>query len=323
MTEIFLIIFALIFVNFSTASAQWTLPEKGLQLHGEEKQNFIKNRIDIFFGRAQGEVPPRNFEIPDGWIYEKFQLDGVNCEMLENPNAETDRVVIQFHGGGYILPLTDINRYIATRQLMLARAKKIFLLDNRLAPENIFPAARDDAFNLYKEILRRGINPEKIIIVGDSAGGNLALALCLFLKEKNLPQPKMLILISAWGTVENNLPSRKFNFERDALLGKNNFDFYLGVKNSAYAKNLNKKNPQLSPIYADLKNLPQMLIQAGGYEIFLSDCIELAKKAAADNVKVTLTIYPEMPHDFAMDFEDLQESIDSWREIKNFIDQNF
>jgi len=79
------------------------------------------------------------------------------------------------------------------------------------------------------------------------------------------------------------------------------------------------KDARLSPIYADLKNLPPMLIQAGGYELFLDESVALAKKAAADNVKVTLTVYPEMSHDFALLLPELQDSLDSFKEIRNFI----
>ena len=81
------------------------------------------------------------------------------------------------------------------------------------------------------------------------------------------------------------------------------------------------KNPMLSPLYADLKNLPPMLIQAGGYELFLDESAALAKKAEADNVKVTFTIYPEMSHDFALLLPELQDSVDSFKEIQAFINQ--
>ncbi|MBR6013387.1 MAG: alpha/beta hydrolase fold domain-containing protein [Selenomonadaceae bacterium] len=176
---------------------------------------------------------------------------------------------------------------------------------------------------IYKEILSRGISPEKIIVIGDSAGGNLALALSVALKEKNIPQPKLMILISAWGTVEKNLSSRKLNENRDLVLGKNFSPLYNEVcKYSSYAKNFNKKNPNLSPIYADFTGFPTMLIQAGGYEILLNDSIEIAKKAATADVKFTLTIYPEMPHDFALMLPTLQDSLDSFKEIQDFINQN-
>ena len=97
---------------------------------------------------------------------------------------------------------------------------------------------------------------------------------------------------------------------------------YALLDKSAYANGLKLDDPRLSPVYADLKGLPPMLIQVGGYELFLDECIELAKKAAADDVKVTLTVYPEMSHDFSMLIPQLQESVDSFVEIRNFINEN-
>ena len=312
--------------NFSTtfATDAWKFPENAVQLEGAKKQNYIREKMNAVFHPAPDAKPVAiNFEVPDGWIYEKFDLDGLPCEVLENPDTKTDRVVLQLHGGGYVLPLRNGHRNLAIKQTVLADASKTFLVDYRVAPQNVFPAAQDDAVKIYKEILNRGISPEKIIVIGDSAGGNLALALSVALKEKNLPQPKMLILISAWGTVETTVPSRKLNENRDLVLGKNYSPLYNEVnKYPSYAKNFNKKNPNLSPIYADFTDFPTMLIQAGGYELLLDDSIEIAKKAAAADVKFTLTVYPQMPHDFALMLPDMQDSLDSWREIQNFINQN-
>jgi len=325
MKKIMLIIAAIFILNFNFASAAevWTLPEKGLQLQGEEKQNYISKKLTAFFHPAPDAKPVAiNFEVPDGWNYEKFSLDGLPCEVLENPAADTERVVLQLHGGGYVASLRDNYRNFDVKQAVVANAKQIFMVDYRLAPQNIFPAAQEDAVKIYKEILNRGVNPKNIIVIGDSAGGNLTLSLAVYLKENNLPQPKILVLISAWGTLENNLPSRKNNFNRDYVLGVKGSPLHTEVAKASYASGLNKKNPQISPIYADLKNFPAMLIQAGGYEVLLDDSLELAKKATADDVKFTLTVYPEMPHDFVVALPEMQESVDLLHEIKNFIDEN-
>lgn len=308
--------------NFATAAEVWSFPENAVQLEGTAKQNYIREKMDVIYQKKTGDPHPfSKFEVPDGWIYEKFEVDGIKAEILENPAAKTNRVIFHLHGGGYVLALDNGHRNLSMVHGELLDAEKIFLADYRTAPKNTFPDALDDAAKIYKEILNRGINPENIIVTGDSAGGNLALALSLYLKKNNLPQPKCLILISPWTTAENNLPSRKYNEKRDLILGKGT-PLYEPVKYPPYAKGINKKNPLLSPIYADLKNLPPMLIQVGGYEIFLSECLELAKKAVANDVKVTLTIYPEMSHDFVLLLPEMQESIDSFKEIQDFINQN-
>lgn len=126
----------------------------------------------------------------------------------------------------------------------------------RLAPEYPFPAALEDAFKAYEYILNQGVEPENIIVIGDSAGGNLALELAVYLKEHNMPQPKMLILISPLTTFANDLPSRGYNMDRDLVLGRNASPLYKAVVDSTYSKGTDLKNPQLSPLYANLTGLP-------------------------------------------------------------------
>ena len=312
----------LLSVSTSLAAEIWQLPKNGIYIEGAAKQDYIKSRMEEIYNKKPGTPHPfSKFEVPDGWIYKKFEVDGSKFETLENPAAKTERVILHLHGGGYVLPLDDGHRNLSLVQADLIGAAKIFLSDYRIAPQNIFPDALEDAVKTYKEMLNRGIKPENIIVTGDSAGGNLALALSLYLKENKIEQPNCLILISPWTTAENKLPSRRYNENRDLILGKGT-PLYETVKNPAYAKSFNKKNPQLSPIYADLRNLPPMLVQVGGYELFLDECLELAKKAAADNVKLTLTVYPEMSHDFVLLLPELQESITSFREIQAFVDEN-
>lgn len=315
----------LILVNVGIVSAAevWDFPKDSVKLEGNAKQNYIKEKMNALFHPApNSKTAAINFEVPDGWNFEKFELDGLAVECLENPNAQTERVVLQLHGGGYVLPLRNGHRNLGIIQGVLADAKQVYMIDYRIAPQNTFPAAQEDAVKAYKEILNRGISPENIIVIGDSAGGNLALALSMYLKENNLPQPKLNILVSPWAAMNTNFPSRKYNETRDLVLGKGYSPLFEAIQKPAYAKGYKVKDPRLSPIYADLKNFPTMLIQVGGYELLLDECIALAKKAAADDVKVVLTIYPGMPHDFALMLPNLQDSLDSFREIQDFINQN-
>ena len=320
------LITASMLISFSPTSAMpvWTLPENGIKLEGTAKQDYVKSVMDVVFKRVQGAKHPfEDFDTPDGWNYEKFEVDGVKVERLDNPTAKTNRVVLQLHGGGYVLPIDNGYRNLAMVQGVLADAAQIYLVDYRTAPQNVYPAALDDAAKVYNEIVRRGVNPSNIIVTGDSAGGNLALELSLYLKQNKIPQPGCLILISSWATMTTNQPSRKYNENRDLILGKGT-PLHDEVEKATYGrvKGMKLDNPRLSPIYADLKGLPPMLIQVGGYELFLSECIELAKKAAADDVKVTLTVYPGMSHDFALLLPELQDSIDSFSEIRDFINEN-
>ncbi|MBR0290157.1 MAG: alpha/beta hydrolase [Selenomonadaceae bacterium] len=298
------------------AAPAWELPQSGKVFYDEAKQIYIADSMK----RLIHEHFKVEFSAPSGWTYEKFSIGDVNVERLFNPKQKkSSRVVLQLHGGGYIGHLSNWYRDFAIKQAVMTDAREIFMVDYRVAPEHIYPAALDDTEQAYEEILKRGIKSENIIVFGDSAGGNLALALSLRLKEKNLPQPALLILLSPRTTFENNLPSRTANADRDLILGKINTKMYNAVSNPVYAGQIPLNDPHLSPIYADLKNLPPMLIQIGGYELFVNDGIELLKKATADELNVTLSVYQGMSHDFSVLLPELDESVKSFIEIKNFV----
>lgn len=320
MRKKFLAVAAALLLNFAPVSAApaWTMPDYGVELYGAAKQKYVAENVE----RAYSQQNPDNyFSAPDGWNYEIFNLGRFNLEYLENPAGNPNRTILQLHGGGYVIALTNGHRNLAVKYGVLADAGKIYSVDYRIAPENGYPAALEDAVASYEEILRRGTRPEEVVVIGDSAGGNLALELSLYLRDHRLPQPKMLILVSPWATVQTNQPSWKYNAKRDLILGEGT-PLYESVKKPPYAKGFKAKDPRISPLHADLKNLPPMLIQAGGYELFLDDCLALAKKAAAADVKVTLTVYPEMSHDFALLLPNIQETLESFLEIRNFINQN-
>ena len=302
----------------SFAAPAWQLPAQGKVFSDEAKQIYIADRMGKFF---RGEIQMK-FSAPSGWTYEKFSVGGVPVERLANPKQKkSSRVFLQLHGGGYIGPLSDWYRDLAVKQAVLTDAREVYMVDYRLAPENLYPAALEDAVKVYAELLGRA-GAENIIVFGDSAGGNLALELSVYLKENNLPQPALMILASPWTTFEIDPPSRTANADRDLVLGKINPVMYEAVANPVYGGQISANDPRLSPIYADLKDLPPMLIQIGGYELFADEGIELLKKATADELNVTLSVYRGMPHDFAMLLPELDESIKSFAEIKNFVNVN-
>ena len=299
------------------AAPAWQLPASGKTFSDDAKQAYVAERMKKFFSGKMKTT----FDAPDKWTYEKFSVGNVPVELLKNPKQKKSaRVVLQLHGGGYVGKLINWYRDFAIKQAVMVDAKEIYMVDYRLAPENLYPAALDDAAKVYAELLNRGVDSKNIIVFGDSAGGNLALELSLYLKEKNLPQPAMLILLSPWTTLETDLPSRTENADRDLILGRTNTVMYSAVSNTpTYGGDLPLNDPRLSPIYADLKNLPPMLIQIGGRELFADEGIELLKRATADELDVTLTVYAGMSHDFALLLPELDDSIKSFAEIKNFV----
>ena len=302
------------------AAPAWQLPKSGKTFSDDAaKETFIADYMGKFFG---GKIN-QTFAVPDGWTYEKFTVNNAKVERIANPKQKkSSRVVLQLHGGGYIDGLGDLHRDLAIKQAVLTDAREVFMVDYRLAPENLYPAALDDAVAVYNELLKRKVDPKEIIVFGDSAGGNLALELSLYLKENGLPQPAMLVLMSPWTTFETNLPSRSENAERDMILGVTNPHMYNEVCNPHYGGEISFDDPRLSPIHADLTDLPPILIQVGGREMFLDEGIELLKRSAAGELDVTLSIYRGMSHDFAILMPELDDSIKSFSEVKNFVNRH-
>ena len=315
-TAAILLIAASLLTGTTYAAPAWKLPASGKVFTAEAKDAYVADCMGKFF---RGEIDTK-FAAPDKWTHEKFTVNGVKVERLINPKAKKSaRVALQLHGGGYIGGLSDLYRNLAVKQAVLTDAREVWLVDYRLAPENLYPAALDDAAQVYSELMNRGVDPKNLIVFGDSAGGNLALELAIYLREKNLPQPAALILASPWTTFEPDLPSRTGNADRDWALGRTNPHMYNEVANPSYGGALSRNDPRLSPIYADLTGLPPMLIQVGGHELFVDEGIELLRKATADELNVTLSVYQGMPHDFALLLPDLDDSVKSFAEIKSFV----
>lgn len=250
-----------------------------------------------------------------------FKIGDVTVERMRAETKESDRVILQLHGGGYVLGMSDGHRLLALRQAVLTRASEVYYVEYRLAPQHVYPAALEDAVTVYQRLLARGIEPQNIILVGDSAGGNLALELVLYLKEHGIAQPAVLALASPWASLESDFVSRTANAAKDQILGEGT-PLYQPVKDAAYAGALPREDARLSPLNADLSDLPPMLIQTGGNEIFLTENQALAEKAAADGTEVTLTVYPGMPHDFALLLPEMDDSALSLQEIKAFVDRH-
>lgn len=303
-------------------AAPLVVPTDGLALQGAAKQAYITNTINDLFKPKVTNPIVKPFEAPDGWTWSKYTVGTSQIEHAKADVKQTDRVILQLHGGGYVLPLSDGHRVLGLKQAVLMGASDVYYVDYRIAPQYKYPAALDDAVLAYSDLLAKGINPKNIILVGDSAGGNLALALSLHLKQQGIEQPGVILLASPWTTFENiKDSSRTTNETKDQVLGLGT-PLYQPVIDAAYGNGLDRKDPRISPIYADLTGLPPMLIQTGGNELFVTENQKLADKATADGVLVTYTVYPGMPHDFALLLPTMKDSIDSLEEMRDFVNRN-
>lgn len=312
---------AIAWMPLNGTAAPLVQPVHGAVLTGEAKQAYITEKVNAIFHPPAG-ASASAFELSDGWTITREDIDGVAVDHIASEEKRKGRILLQLHGGGYVLPLGDGHRMLAVRQAALIGASDAYCVDYRIAPVYRYPAALDDAVSTYKGLLARGIAAKDIVLVGDSAGGNLALCLALYLKEQGIAQPGVIALASPWTTMEHRAgTSRTTKEHADQVLGIGT-PLYDAVKVGDYADGAFPRNdPRLSPIYADLTGLPPILIQTGGNELFLTENEELAQKAAADGVPITLTVYPGMPHDFALLLPEMEDSVQSLRELADFVNR--
>jgi len=199
----------------------------------------------------------------------------------------------------------------------LGRGMSVLTVDYRVAPEHPYPAALEDAITGYNWLLQAGWQEHEIVVAGDSAGGGLALALCMYLKNQNRKLPAGLICMSPWTDLTQSGASYDFNYERDPLFG-NTRDSLIYSKD--YIQDEDPTNPYISPLYGNFSGFPPMLIQVGSYEMLLSDSELVAEKAKRAGCKVRLSVYEGMFHIFQMAMLMIPESKHAWQEIGRFLD---
>lgn len=217
--------------------------------------------------------------------------DNVSIEWSYAPGADPTRLLIFFHGGGYCQGSIASHRHMVIEAGRAAKARTL-AVGYRLAPEHPFPAALEDARAAYAFALARGFAPSRIALCGDSAGGGLALALMLELRDANEPLPGCAWLLSPWVDLSLSAASLATKAPVDPLIQKP----YLEQLASAYLAGHDPADPLVSPIRAELAGLPPLLVQVGSAETLLDDATAIAARAGAADVAVTLEIWPGMIH---------------------------
>jgi len=215
----------------------------------------------------------------------------VRAEWVVPPEADPERVLLYFHGGGYVMGSINTHRAMVARLARAARARAL-LIDYRLAPENPFPAAVEDATATYRWLLAQGRQPRKIALAGDSAGGGLTLATLLALRDARTPLPACAVPISPWTDLEGTGTSVKTKASRDPMVRETDLRRYAAL----YAGNADPRNPLISPLHGDYRGLPPLLIQVGEAEIILDDSTRVAERAKQTGVQVDLEVWDEMVH---------------------------
>jgi len=220
------------------------------------------------------------------------EFGGVKGEWTSAPDSDPARVLLFFHGGGFCSGSVTSHRRLASEAGRAAGARCL-AIDYRLAPEHPFPAALEDALRAWLALKRSGIEARHIAVAGDSAGGALTVALANELREAGEQSPGCLWLISPWTDLTLSGATLASKDADDPLIHKP----YLEELASAYvAGRIERRDPRVSVLFADLRNLPPILIQVGSDETLLADATRFAEAAGAADVAVTLEIWPRMIH---------------------------
>lgn len=225
-----------------------------------------------------------------------------------------DTAMLYFHGGAYIIGSAETHKGV-TGHIAKATGATVFVPDYRLAPEHPYPAALEDALSVYRHLLALGYRADRVSIAGDSAGGGLALALTLKLKQEKLPLPGALVMLSPW----LDLTHRKIHtpdVEPVLQLG------WIRKAAEDYRSGLSLEEPLISPLFGDLEGLPPMLIQVGTQEILLNDARRLSEKARQAGIDARLEEYTDLWHVFQIHAGPLEAANDAIRRIAEHLALN-
>ncbi len=253
--------------------------------------------------------------VPTGTRIEELLLGGIASERVTHPQMDAGAgTFLLLHGGGYVSGNCITHRRMAAN-LSGVTGLEVFVPDYRLAPEHPFPAAVDDALLAYEALLARDVDPARLVVGGDSAGGGLSAALLLGLKERGLPMPRCTVLMSPWTDILAR--GRSYVDKRDVDPAIDPDD--LREAGRDYTGQNDPDHPQISPIGADLSGLPPMLVQVGGDETMLDDSTGFAEKAAEAGVDVTLEVWPELWHVWQGEAPEVPEAVDALNVIGTYV----
>ena len=263
--------------------------------------------------RATFEQLATVFPVDDDVKREKAGPNGVPGEWIRPPAVSGDITVYWLHGGGYYMGSVNTHANIIT-PIAAACDARAFAVDYRLAPENPFPAGLDDAVAGYRWLLAQGVDPARLVIGGDSAGGGLTLAALQRLREASDPLPAATVLLSPLTDLEGTGDSIKTRRGAAPMIDPD------GGPETArdYRPDGDLRDPLVSPLHADFTGLPPMLIQVGDAEVLLDDSTRVYELADAAGVDVTLEVNDEMIHVFQFFAPLLPEAVAAIERIGEF-----
>jgi epsilon-lactone hydrolase len=233
------------------------------------------------------------YPLPDGVKVEQVTVGNNYAEWISTASSAGDKVILYLHGGAYVIGSCKSHRDLAAR-LSIASGAKVLLIEYRLAPEHPFPAGLEDCVAAYRWLLDNGYTGN-IAIGGDSAGGGMAMAVLVSIRDAGLPNPATGLLLSPWVDLAATGDSYQTRAAVDPMIGKDAIPSMVGM----YIGDKDPRDfPLSSPLYADLKGLPPLKIQVGDHEVLLDEAKMLAEKAQAAGVEADIKVWDGMWHVF-------------------------
>ncbi|MFZ6181946.1 alpha/beta hydrolase [Nannocystis pusilla] len=272
---------------------------------GPDSYKSVRKTIER--GVKQGSPPP-------GVYLEPTRAGDVPGEWIHAVGARADKVLLYLHGGGYVAGSPASHRPLTAALSREARVR-VLALDYRLAPEHPYPAALDDAVAAYTWLLDQGYSARSIALGGDSAGGGLAAATLVRLRDAGVPLPAAAFMLSPWADLTGTGESVRTRAALDPMLGGDLAAFaryYVGPDGDP-------RHPLISPIHADMRGLPPILIQVGTREVLHDDAIRLAERVRAGQGRVELEVWDDMIHVFQVFPGLLPEARRAIRRIGEFL----
>ena len=264
-----------------------------------------------------------------GYYNDRIDVDGCPMEIFAKRETDNEKIIFFLHGGAYIGELTGLYRTYA-RYFINQTGAKIFMPDYRVAPEHTFPAALIDAEKCWNYLMTHGYNAKDIIVIGDSAGGNLALSLMLKLRDSKRTMPYAAVFLSPWADMTASGDSYVYNYPNDVMFGFRGKEFeeekrqaLLACDIFAYFKENDRTNPAISPVFGEYHGFPECFFVAAKNEMLLSDTLTIAEKINAAGGKAEVFAEHEMFHVYPILVEACPEAKEANKKIVEFMNKKF
>ena len=291
---------------------QWaeSLQDLGPVILGENTEVTIDEIRQSYIRKMAEHPTPTDVRI------EQVDMGGVPATLVIPEEVEGDRVLFYIHGGAYIVGGPGGYHGLAAAFAKAMKAR-VYLPDYRLAPEHAFPVPIEDTFAAYRWLIDQGQNPKSVTFAGDSAGGAMVVSVMVMARNAGVPLPAGGVALSPWANLEHTGASM---FNREGL-DKLNTKAGLDLMARTFLGNALPNSPEASPVFADVRGLPPIMVQIGEGELMLSDAIRLAAHLGENRVRVSLEIWPGMFHVWHMFHAELAEGREAIANAAAFLDQ--